>query len=453
MKASRLVRNILILAAVLAAAAIAYVRFNRTDEAAPEYRTSRLVRGEIRQLATASGQVEPVINVQVGSQISGTIERLFVDYNSMVTNGQVLAQIDPAIYRTALKQAEGELANSMASLELARINARRAEDLVQNQLIPKSDYDQAVASLHQAEAITQIREAMVDKARVDLSRTTIYSPIDGIVISRDVEVGQTVAASFNTPKLFVIANDLSKMQIHASVSEADIGGVELGQPVEFIVDAFPNRKFSGVVGQVRNAAGTNQNVITYTTVIDVSNPESKLKPGMTANVSITLAERTNVLKIPNAAFRIPASALRLGSTNASAADAAGGAGPGIGQAQAGGASAGMGQMSGRPVAPGARANPGSGSTRAAAAGNGNAADERTVYLLNSAAEGAKSVPPQPEPVKVRIGITDGAFSEVLEGLKEGDVVVIGVSTATTAAGAAPAAGQNNPFAPPRPPRR
>jgi HlyD family secretion protein len=453
MKASRVLRNLLILAVVVAVAAIAYFKYDRPDDIAPEYRTAPVGRGDIRQLVTASGQVEPVINVQVGSQISGTIERLFVDYNSMVTNGQVLAQIDPAIYRTALKQAEGELANSMASLELARINARRADDLFQNQLIPKSDYDQAVASLHQAEAITQIREAMVDKAQVDLDRTTIFSPIDGIVISRDVEVGQTVAASFNTPKLFVIANDLTKMQIHASVSEADIGGVEPGQSVEFIVDAFPNRKFSGVVGQVRNAAETNQNVITYTTVIDVSNPESKLKPGMTANVSITLAERSDVLKIPNAAFRIPATALRLGSTDASTAEATGGATPSLGQARAAGASGGMGQMSGRPVAPGARANAGSGQGLGAGAANGNTAEERTVYLLESAVGAAKSGPPQLRPVKVRIGITDGAFSEVLEGLKEDDVIVTGVNTATTAAGAAPAAGQNNPFAPPRPPRR
>jgi HlyD family secretion protein len=303
MKLSKVLGKGLLLALVLGAVAFAYFKLHKPTLAEPEYRTAAVSRGDIRSLVTASGQVEPVINVQVGSQISGTIEEIFADFNSIVTNGQILAQIDPATYRTSLKQAEGELANSKASLELTRINARRAEDLFKSQLISQSDYDQAIASLRQAEAMTQIREAMVDRAQVDLDRTTIYSPIDGIIISREVEVGQTVAASFNTPKLFAIANDLSKMRIHASVSEADIGEVKPGQPVEFTVEAFRNRRFSGTVGQVRNAAQTNQNVITYTTVIEVDNPESQLKPGMTATVSITLAERTNVLKIPNAALR------------------------------------------------------------------------------------------------------------------------------------------------------
>jgi HlyD family secretion protein len=450
MKASRVMRNSLILVAILAAAAFAYYRYERPAAAATEFRTTTVGRGDLRQLVTASGQVEPVVNVQVGSQISGTIEKIFVDYNSLVTNGQVLAQIDPATYQTALKQAEGELANARASLELAQINARRAEDLYKNALIPKSDYDQAVASLHQAEAIAQIRQAMVDKARVDLSRTTIYSPIDGIVISRDVEVGQTVAASFNTPKLFSIANDLSKMRIHASVSEADIGGVQPGQPVEFIVDAFPNRKFSGVVEQVRNAAQTNQNVITYTTVIDVSNPESRLKPGMTANVSITLAERTNVLKLPNAA-------LRFRPNEAPAESGSGGPTAGLAQARAAAPSGGMAQSQSRaPGEGGAAGRPAPTGVRAGAgAAGGEGADERTVYVLDKAAGVAANGAPQLTPVKVQIGITDGAFSEVLSGLAEGDVVVTGANTATTAAGSAQAqaAGQNNPFAPPRPPRR
>jgi HlyD family secretion protein len=287
---------------------------------------------------------------------------------------------------------------------------------------------------------------MVDKARVDLSRTTIYSPIDGIVISRDVEVGQTVAASFNTPKLFVIANDLSKMRIHASVSEADIGGVQPGQPVEFIVDAFPNRRFTGVVEQVRNAAQTNQNVVTYTTIIDVSNPESKLKPGMTANVSITLAERTNVLKVPNAS-------LRFRPTEAQNAEATAGSTAGLAQARAAGAAGGMAQASSRSAGDGRATRTGGPGSRAASAGIEDASEMRTVYLVDSSAGAPKSGTPQLMPATIRTGISDGAFSEVLEGLKEGDVLVTGANTTTTAAGATPAAGQNNPFAPPRPPRR
>jgi HlyD family secretion protein len=448
MKTWRWLRNSLILVVVVGAAAVAYLKIERPANAAPEYRTAPVTRGDIRQLVTASGQVEPVINVQVGSQISGTIESLYVDYNSLVTNGQILAQIDPAVYRTALKQAEGELANSKASLELARINAKRAEDLYQSQLIPKSDYDQALATLQQAEAVTQIREAMVDRAAVDLSRTTIYSPIDGIVISRDVEVGQTVAASFNTPKLFVIANDLSKMRIHASVSEADIGGVQPGQPVEFIVDAFPNRKFSGVVEQVRNAAQTNQNVVTYTTVIDVSNPESKLKPGMTANVSITLAERTNVLKIPNATLRFRPSE---GQSEITA-----GATTGLVQARAAGAGGGaMAQFGGRGLgnAAGSANRGGPAWAGGTSMGESPGVDARTVYLLEETTDSGKPGAAQPTPVKARLGITDGAFTEVLDGLKEGDTLVTSANAAAPAAAAAAPAGQNNPFAPPRPPRR
>src|SRR5439155_17299392 len=238
---------------------------------------------------TATGQLNPVTNVQVGCQISGTIQKLFVDFNSPVTQGQVVAQIDAATYQANLLQAEGDLANAKAALELAQINAGRSKDLFTNKLIPQSDYDQTIANLHQAEATVKIKEAAVQKAKVDLERCTIYSPVDGIVISRSVDVGQTVAASLSAPTLFVIANDLTKMQIDANVAEADIGGVEEGQDVDFTVDAFPNRTFHGKVTQVRNAPITVQNVVTYDTVIGVSNADLKLRPGMTANVSIIVA--------------------------------------------------------------------------------------------------------------------------------------------------------------------
>src|SRR6266540_6043777 len=277
---------------------------NQSPESALRYETAVASRGELTQLVTASGQLNPVVKVEVGSQISGIIQKLVVDFNSTVKEGQIIAQIDPATYEANLIQAEGNLANARAAAELAHLNADRAQALQADRLSPKAEYDKAVADLHQAEAAVRISEGALKKAQVDLSRCTIYAPIDGIVISRNVNVGQTVAASLSAPTLFLIANDLTKMQIKADVAEADIGLVGVAQEVEFTVDAFPGQTFRGKVMQVRNAPKIEQSVVTYETIIEVSNPELKLKPGMTANVSVTVARRDNALKIPNAALRV-----------------------------------------------------------------------------------------------------------------------------------------------------
>ena len=201
-----------------------YMKFRKDN--APQYVTAAVTRGDMTQFVTAAGQLNPVTNVTVGCQISGTIAKLYADYNSPVTNGQVVAQIDPSMYLADLHSAEGDLANAEAALELAKVNEERSKELLANRLIPQSDNDQAVATLHQAEATVQIKRAAVEKARVNLQYCTIYSPVDGMVISRNVDVGQTVAASLNAPVLFVIANDLTKMQIDANVAESDVGGVE-----------------------------------------------------------------------------------------------------------------------------------------------------------------------------------------------------------------------------------
>ncbi|MCG3147314.1 MAG: Macrolide export protein MacA [Verrucomicrobiae bacterium] len=361
----------------------------------PTYQTTDLTRGELIQSVTATGQLNPVTNVQVGCQISGTIEQLFADYNSPVTNGQIVAQLDARSYRANLLQAEGELASAQASLKLAQINAARAEQLFHDKLIPQADFDQAVATLQQTQAQVQIRTATVENARVNLARCTIYSPVDGIVISRNVDVGQTVAASLNAPTLFVIANDLTKMQINANVAEADIGGVAEGQAVEFTVDAFPNRLFHGQVVQVRNSPLTVQNVVTYDTVIAVNNHELKLKPGMTANISVIIARRPDTLKIPNAAlrFRLP--------------DPTGTNTP-------------------------ARAPAGAGRKR------GERSPTRTVYVLDAAGK--------PQPVQITVGITDGAATEVVAGLTDGDKVITSSTARPTTATPA------NPFSPTMPRR-
>jgi HlyD family secretion protein len=380
-------------AGLLALLAVGLWYFKYRGNRAAQYQTAEVTRGDLTQFVTATGQLNPVTNVQVGCQISGTIQRLYADYNTPVTNGQIVAQLDPATYRANLHQAEGDLANARAAQELAKVNADRSQELFDGKLIPKSDYDQAFASLHQAEANVKVKEAAVENARVNLERCTIYSPVDGIVISRNVDVGQTVAASLNAPTLFVIANDLAKMQIDANVAEADIGGVEIGQTVDFTVDAFPNRTFHGTVTQVRNSPITVQNVVTYDTVIGVNNANLKLKPGMTANVSIIVAERDGALKIPNAALRFrppetassPSGGPATGSSRASPAARTGGAG---------------GSRGGRP--------------------KGERAHSRTVYILEA---GGK-----PKPVEIRTGISDGIYTEVTDGLKEGDKVITSLTT-------------------------
>src|SRR2546423_1751024 len=291
--------NALIVALLLVASLVRQCRSSGSEN----YQIATVTRGPITQAVTATGTLNPVVNVQVGSQVSGNVSKLFADFNSQVKAGHVVAQIDPALFQATVTQAEGDLASAQAALELAKLNATRTEELFAKKTSSKADLDQAVANLHQAEANVKIKQGALDKAKADLDHCTITSPIDGVVISRSVDVGQTVAASLQAPVIFQIANDLTKMQIDANVAEADVGVLEVGQDVDFTVDAFPTRTFHGKVVQVRNAPITVQNVVTYDTVIGVSNPELKLKPGMTANVSVVIAHKDNVVQIKNAALR------------------------------------------------------------------------------------------------------------------------------------------------------
>lgn len=383
---------------ILGAVAGGWWWLKRADGDAPQYQTTTVTRGDLTQVVTASGTLNPVVNVTVGSQISGIIAKLNADFNTPVKAGQVVAQIDPASYLANVHQVEGELANARAALELAQLTAARKKELVAQNAGTKADLDTANATLGQAEANVLVKKANLEKARVDLDRCTIYSPIDGIVISRSVDVGQTVAASMNAPVLFLIANDLAKMQIDAAVAEADVGNLEVGQKVDFGVDAFPFRTFHGQVVQVRNAATTVQNVVTYDVVISVNNDDLKLKPGMTANVSVVIAQRDSILKIPNAALRFRPPVTPAPTASATPAAGPGGAGP---------------RRSG-----GGRAE----------------RRERTVQVM----------PPgggKPAPVTVKLGITDNVSTEVTEGLKEGDLVVIGMTSST----APPAPAGNSPF--------
>jgi HlyD family secretion protein len=269
----------------------------------PRYETAAVTRGDIQEHVTASGSLSALVSVDVGSQVSGKITHLYADFNSPVHKGQLVAEIDPTVYEAQMQQAQGDLASARADVTLKGQNLQRKKILVPLKAASQLDLDQATAELAQAEATVTIKEAALHSAQANLGYCKITAPVDGIVISRKVDEGQTVIAAMSTPVLFTVAQDITKMNITADISEADIGQVKLGQDVEFGVDAFPNEVFHGKVSQVRKSPTTTQNVVTYQTIIAVANPEQKLFPGMTADVSILVLERDKVLKVPNAALR------------------------------------------------------------------------------------------------------------------------------------------------------
>jgi HlyD family secretion protein len=434
--------GVLLVLAAAGGAAVWYLKTHK-DEAA-QYQTATVTRGNLTQVVTATGQIGPVVNVQVGSQISGIVKKLFVDYNSVVKSNQIIAEIDTSTYDVNVQKAEAGLANSKANMVLAKVQADRADALYTNRLTSASDHDIAKAQLQQAEAQVQSDEATLQNAKVQLSYCTIYAPVDGVVISRNVDVGQTVAASFNTPTLFVIANDLTKMEIDALVSEADIGGVSTNQDATFTVDAYPYRTFRGKVSQVRYGAITNQNVINYDCVIGVNNSDLKLLPGMTANVSIIIAERDDVLKVPNAAlrFRLPEAVAAEAKTNTTFQVAAQG-GPGAG----GGGQGNGGFGGGRPGGRGGQGGEG----RGGPPGEGGMAARRprperqlarTVYILPKT-DAKQQANAKPQPVQVKVGISDGINTEILDGIDEGAQIVTGILNPDT--GSARPGSPPNPF--------
>ena len=482
------------------------------DSSTPQYMTARIERGNLRNTVTATGALQAVTTVQVGSQASGTISALYVDFNSIVKKGQVVAQLDPATAQAQVEQARANLEQSRASLAQARaavVNARagitdaqarslaarstvqnnqagvtgaeanvavlkaqqddamsllkQQESLLKAGVIAQRDYEvavttyktaearynQAVAQLNQAklseqssasagiaqgqaaveqsqaqvkqaeaqvqQAAAQVQQAQasLSMAEVNLSHTTITSPIDGVVVSRDVNVGQTVAASLSAPTLFTIANDLTQMQVIANIDQADIGLVEQAKSVKFTVDAFPGNEFDGKLEQMRLNPVNVQNVVTYNVVIDVNNPEQKLKPGMTANLTITIDERNNVLKVPNSALRFtPQDANRQRTGTGAGAGAAGAQGQAGGQAQGQG-----GQGRRRQQGDGAQNNGGQ-SNFAPASAPVLPGQTRIVWVLGQDGK--------PDRRRIVVGLSDGSATEVVSGeLNEGDMVIIG----------------------------
>lgn len=383
------------------------------------YREAAVTRGPIQSQVSATGTLNPVDQVEIGSQVSGTIQRLYVDYNSRVKAGQLLAQLDPAILKANRSQAEASVERAKVALADAERTVRRSRELKEQGLISQVELDSAEAAFASRRADLRQADAQLELARVNVANTTITSPIDGIVISRSVDVGQTVAASLQAPKLFVIARDLKEMELEARVDEADIGQVALGQPVTFTVDSYPDREFEGQVLQVRAEPIAEAGVVSYVTLVRVPNRDGKLLPGMTANVTIVTASRDSALRVPNAALRF--------RPRVNEDDRAGGGGRAVAAPErVPGQTRGEGRTEARAGTQRGTGGGGEGrGGRRGGAGADSSAGGRepgrtsTVYAL---APGAKA----PEALRVRTGITDGTYTEILSGpLEEGAQVVVG----------------------------
>jgi HlyD family secretion protein len=390
----------------LAGALIAW-RLSASKDDTFRYETAPVDRGRVVARVTATGTLSALVTVQVGSQVSGRIASLHADYNSQVKKGQVIAELDPQLFQAAVEQAranvmaaEGNLARAEAQAEDARRQLRRTGELADRKLVSVAELDTAqsnataaAATVRSAQGAVAQARAALSQARVNLAYTTIVSPTDGVVISRSVDVGQTVAASLQAPTLFVIAEDLKKMQVNTSVAESDVGRLEAGMSATFTVDAFPGRTFRGTVRQVRNAATTVQNVVTYDAVVDVENPDLALRPGMTATVTFVYASREDVVRVPNAALRFrPPPGM-----------------PGFEPVADEGAGGGHGGRRGR----------GGAGDGAEAGAEEPRSEGRMVWVLRAG---------KPVMVRIRTGVTDGTATEVLDGaLQPGDQLLTDAS--------------------------
>jgi HlyD family secretion protein len=428
---------------------------------ATQFTTAVVDRGDVVEVVGATGALEAVTTVQIGSQVSGTIQSLNADFNSTVKKGQIIARLDPSILEARLGQAQANVLAAKANVERARssledmrLKYERARELAAQHLLPASDldtaranYDGAAAELKASQAAESQSAATVNQARVDLSHTVIDTPIDGVVISRNVDVGQTVAASFQAPVLFVIANDLAQMRVNASVDEADVGRVREGQEVTFHVDAFPEREFRGVVEQVRLNPTTVSNVVSYNTIIAVDNRDLLLRPGMTATVSIVVRKAQNALRIPASALRFRPEGYQrpTGGAGVAPASGPGGASRAGGERPAGNTDPGAGRRVAAARAPGGSSGaPFAGERRGPGGPGGGRGRPSTVFVPGEAG--------RPKAVEVRIGVSDGQFVELREGLDEGAPVITGTEIPGGRAGS-PRPGSSpssNPFSPQRP---
>jgi HlyD family secretion protein len=392
--------GLIVLLLVLASGGV-FLAKRRSAKPKVRWETTAVDRGRVVARVTATGTLSALVTVQVGTQVSGSLQKIYVDFNSPVKKGQIIAKIDPRLFQAALENARANYAQAKAALHKDEVQAlladrqfQRQGNLAKDKLIAPADFDTAESTAHAAAAQLEAdranvkqAQAILHQAEVNMALTNIVSPTDGVVISRNVDVGQTVAASLQAPVLFVIAEDLRKMQVDTSVAEADVGKLQAGMSATFAVDAFPNEWFKGTVRQIRNAATTLQNVVTYDAVIDVQNSDLRLRPGMTANVTFVVANKEDVLRVPNAALRFRPSSelaaalsLELPKGKRSGGEHASGAG-----------------------------SPARGSA------DGEEADRRTIWVLRGELPGS---------VRIRVGTSDGSKTEVVEGaLQIGDLVI------------------------------
>jgi HlyD family secretion protein len=361
-----------------------------------EFLTTEVKRGDISIIVTATGTLEAVTTVQVGSQVSGSISALYADFNDQVKKRQLLAQLDPTFLKAQVAQSEADLEKAKASVSLSKKDYERSVSLFDKKMISEADRDLASTNLELAQAQEKSAQATLDRAKTNLNYATTYSPIDGVVISRNVDVGQTVAASLSAPTLFTIANNLNQMQVNASIDEADIGNIKDGQVASFTVDAYPDSTFQGTVKQVRLSPVIVQNVVTYDVIIAVSNPNMLLKPGMTANVTIIVDHRENIFKVASSALRFKPTMMPNDSSAARK---------------------GMRQR-----------NPNSASPDTNALKqhhmSANGRKPTTLWVLNPNGK--------PEPVFIKAGISDGSSTQIIsDNIKEGDLVIVGQKNSVT----------------------
>jgi HlyD family secretion protein len=454
-------KRILLLIAILAVALVIFFVFIKKGKAdQPVYRTEALAKGDVQAVVTTSGTINPIDIVEVGSQVSGKIAKLYVDYNSQVKVGQLMAEIDQDIQKAKVDSNQANYNSALASLEQAKatlLNTEkshaRTQDLFKRELVSIEAKETAEAELvssrvgvQTAEARVQQAKSTLDQSKVDLSYCIIRSPIDGTVIDRPVNVGQTVAASMNAPVLFKVATDLAKMKVQCSVDEADIGRVKEGQAVRFTVDAFQGETFNGKILQVRYAAVTTNNVVTYATIVDAPNPEIKLRPGMTATVTIVTGEAKGVLKVPNAALRFTPTLPEKEMQELMASLRPGGQRTGQpGQPVPGGQTAPAGQAA--QAAPGGQAS----GQRGQFDPSQLTPEQRQRFQQMRQQGGARRQGSmvwvlddegKVKPYMVRTGLTDNSYTEIVRSeLKEGMKIILGLQGATAAATATGQPGQ------------
>jgi len=458
-------RILAVLAAVVVVAGGAWFVVARKGSAEPKYRKGKLDKGDVVATVTATGSLSAVTTVKVGSQVSGIIAKLHVDFNSTVKKGQLLAELDPTPFQQSVDQRRADLEKSKVELRNTELSLTRSKNLTKQQLLAQSELDAAQTNRDAAAAAVAQSEASLKQSLTNLSYAKILSPIDGVVVDRQYDVGQTVAASFQAPVIFTIAQDLTKMQVLTNIDEADVGRIRVEQVATFSVDAFPEQSFKGSVSQIRLSPQTVQNVVTYPVMLDVPNQDLKLKPGMTANVQIPVDARRDVLRVPNAALRFrpdPAdvaggdkakgaaagAASPASAAPAPASAATGAPAPRTGAPQTGGRAPGGGRGGPGGGAPGGGG--GRGAWSGGPGGGGRPAASRSATLYVEVPNGKVKL----KAVTVRTLITDGNMTAIESAdLKEGDEIIVGLATAragasasgSPAGGGGPGGGGRRPF--------